>query len=545
MALKERIKEEKMKKDCKSVLRGNWKKRKHWRSSHMKRILSLIVCIVLIIGALAESNVFAAKGVNGYEGGISSGQSSSTTSMEYREVCYITGAPIIFTGTLTIKTSNRQGNVRTTYTYNLKNIDRNATLTRTIVYDTKKTEKENGQVIEETSLNTKPTETIRIDNTIYTLSSYEFTNSNIIDPQPAIDYYAGNFGSKKVYRVGTTQNGGTITVSTTGSYYGYDQYWSTAEVITLKHYIECERRSGDVVDRWGGEAQETISSTMTKLMTYEENEPHQISFEGGYVEMQKNSSILEYSCQLPEFDKDGISTDNMLTYRDTMQIETYPVYKRMPVPNISHLRGHWAEKDILALFSMEVLKGDAESYNPEAYMTRAEFTAAIVQAAREVPQVSSSTSSVTNIYGGSSKKKQEEVVSPFIDVSTDNKYFAAIYDAYKRGLISGNGDNTFAPDQFITVAQAITVFIRAIGLEGLAPNPTAVTTFKDNDEIPSYAKNAVYVAQDIGLIYGDERGYLKPNEYITNARAAALVNRFIDYMRTGIRSDYREHIINY
>jgi hypothetical protein len=87
----------------------------------------------------------------------------------------------------------------------------------------------------------------------------------------------------------------------------------------------------------------------------------------------------------------------------------------------------------------------------------------------------------------------------------------------------------------LTLAEAVTVFIRALGLETMAPKFGAVTTFRDNDDIPAYAKNAVRVAEQIGLVRGDEKGYLNPNSKLTNARAAALLNRFIDYMRDGIR----------
>jgi len=42
------------------------------------------------------------------------------------------------------------------------------------------------------------------------------------------------------------------------------------------------------------------------------------------------------------------------------------------------------------------------------------------------------------------------------------------------------------------------------------------------------------------------QSFTKPQkENITKARAAVLMNRFIDYMRDDIRQDYRENIINY
>ena len=68
---------------------------------------------------------------------------------------------------------------------------------------------------------------------------------------------------------------------------------------------------------------------------------------------------------------------------------------------------------------------------------------------------------------------------------------------------------------------------------------------KITSDIPKYARNSVYVAQKIGLIIGDERGYLKPMEYITKGRAAVIINKYINYMREDLKKDYRERIINY
>ena len=56
-----------------------------------------------------------------------------------------------------------------------------------------------------------------------------------------------------------------------------------------------------------------------------------------------------------------------------MAVETFPVQKRLPVPSLNHLRGHWAENDIKG-FSLGVFQGGEETFNPEQVITRAEFT---------------------------------------------------------------------------------------------------------------------------------------------------------------------------
>lgn len=506
----------------------------------MKQFISLLVCITFLLIPLG---VFARSGECGYEGGISSGGAPGKTEYEYQEMCFITGEPLIFKGTLKIKKSLKQDTISSTYTYSLKNADKAATLTRVLSYTTKLVDKGNGQVVEETVLSKQPSEVVRIGNASYVLRNYDFTRSSLVDKKPAINYYAGNTWGRKTYQTGTAATGGTVTVEATGKFYGYDQYWSTAETEIIDFTIESEQKRDGEIDVWIGTAKVSLSATMMKQLKYFENRPDQISFDGGYVETQYNDSILEYSCKLPEFDSKGVSTDIIKTTSDSLKLETFPETKRLPTPDIRHLNGHWAENEIRTLYSLEIFKDKSTLFNPQKYITRAEFVSAIVEAAKEVP-VDESLVKKTSRTSASKKKSKEVIASPFSDVPIDSIYFEPIDKALKRGIIAGNGDK-FLPNGTISLADAITIFINALGLQGMSPGTDPVTTFKDNDLIPRYAREAVYVAEKIGIINGDTMGYLRPEESLTKARVAALLNNFISYMRDGIKKDYRERIVNY
>jgi hypothetical protein len=491
---------------------------------------------------------YARQGDSGYEGGISSGEAPGKTSFDYKEVCFITGEPIVLSGTLTIKRSIKQD--RTTgkdietsnYTYRLDNLEKGATLTRFLSYNTIITKKDNGQTIEETSINTNNTEVVRLGNITYTLRNYDFTKSNITDSKPAVDYFAGNLWGRKTYQAGAGTNTGTVTVEMTGDFYGYNQFWGTTETRLLRYIIESESNNNGKIDKWGGTVDISLSSTTSKQIKYVENEPETISFEGGFVQNQYNSSVMQYISRLPEFDSQGVSTDRLMEMKGSLEIESFPVNTRLPVPDLIHIRGHWAENDIKALYSLEVLKEDAKTFNPQEIMKRAEFADAIVLAAKEVPKDSLTATAKTS---RTVNKKAEEIISPFLDVSTESKYFENINNAYKRGMISGRGEARFAPDDYLSTADAVTIIIRALGLEGLAPDGGIATTFRDNDDIPAYAHSSVYVAQRIGLVLGDENGYFKPQEHLTKARAAVIINKLINYMRNDLKKDYRERVINY
>jgi N-acetylmuramoyl-L-alanine amidase len=307
--------------------------------------------------------------------------------------------------------------------------------------------------------------------------------------------------------------------------------------------IESNQKTGDVFDEWGGTANISFSNSISRKIKYVDNEPEQISFRGGYIEMVNNNSILSYTAKLPEFDKDNVSTDNIIDYEDSAMIETFPSQRRLLVPDLSHIRGHWAEEDIKIMFSLEVFDMDEEVFNPSKYVTRGEFTKAFINAAKEVPDdpALAKTTRTTN----RNTETEEEQESIFPDVSKDNEFYESIESAYNREIIYGRYDGNFYPDDPITVAESVTIFIRTLGLENMAPNPTPVTIFKDHDEIPEYARPYIYVAYTIGLINGDTKGYLKPNDYISYSRFAAMLRRFIGYMNDGIKEDYRENIVNY
>lgn len=506
----------------------------------------LTILLLLLPCLLIPGTAFAREGICGYEGGISSGEVSGKTTYDYQEVSFISGEPVVFKGTLIIKKQQRQSKTTTTYIYSLKNAEKQATLSRTLVFSTTSTTMENGQITETVAFSKPATETVKIGGTTYTLKNpngYDFSRSNLIDPKPAVNYHAGSIWSRKVYQVGAAADGNTVTVECTGDFYGYDQYWGNAESLLLDYTISSEKNGKGGVDKWGGTATVSISSTSTEQLEYQKNKPDQISFSGSYVQSRMNSNILEYTCMLPEFDAKGVSTDNVITNKDSLKIETFPVQQRLPTVNSTSFRGHWAEDDIKIMFGLEVFKGSGLNFKPDQYMSRAEFANAMVQIAREVPADPALTTRTISTANRITSKKV--VVSPFNDVSIDNAYFTQIKSAYDRGLLSGKGYNLFDPNDYISKADAMVAIIRALGFESLAPAPAAVTGFRDNDLIPAHARNAAYIAKKIGLLQSDSKGNMNPTKKLTRAEGAALFKSLITYLQDGIKKDYRERLVNY
>jgi len=499
----------------------------------MKKNIFTLFSVVSAAVLLIQTPAFAAAGDGGFDGGISSWDSDGKTAMKYKEVCFITGEPIIFEGDLKVTTTGRTDTVNAKYEYSLKNVKNSSdTLKRTMTLTTKKTKESNNQTTEATTI-TKPSETIKIGGTTYSLKNYEFSKSAVLDDKPAVDYYSGKLSTQKLYQVGSDA-ANTITVETIGDIYGYQQYWGIAEAQKLSQTITAEQVvNGEISTIGVGTANVNISSGMEKSLKYSENEPQIISFQGGFIQSEQNESVLEYTARLTD------TTDYINDYSGTLRIDNAPTLKSLMAPSIYQINGHWAEQYIKELFSLKIFDEDINTFNTEDYITKVEFIADMVNAVNNVGTATQTTTTRTTT------SKKTVIISPFTDLDVNSKYFTRINEALKMGLINGKGDGTLGVNDYLVMADTLTIFINALGLESIASGENPITNFNDNDEIPQYARRSAYVAQKIGLIKGDDRGYLNPNSYITKAQAATLISRFLEYLRQDIRKDYRDRIVGY
>ncbi len=505
------------------------------------KILTFIVSAAIVMTPI---NAVAVEGSMGYEGGISVEDTIKKGEYIYSEMLFITGVPIKLTGDLTIKKTDKNDVVTSTYTYKLENKEKNITLNRVVIYVTTREVKPNGQVTETTKLSRVPTEVINISGTTYRLNSASYTQSMITDPKAAIKYHTGEFSEKKVYSIGTgTANSDTVTVTISGRTYAYDQYWSSAETQKLNIMVEFDKTSGESQSKWGGSAEVIVSSATRRQIDYAENEPYQISFEGGYVQKSWKESTLDYIARFPEFDKNGLPTDYVKTYSETGSLSTPIELTRLMVPNIKHLNGFWAEEPISILFGLEIIPGTGETYKTGKYLTRREFVAMLINAINEIP-VDPDVRTTTSTARKTSSKKAPEI-SPFKDIGPGDLYYDEIKTAYQKGITNGNGNGKFGPNEYITKAEAIKMIVSALGLENLAPYPSTPTPFTDNDIIPAYARNAVTVANTLGIIEPDQRGAFNPNNRLTNEDTAVLIYDLINYMGDEIIKDYRDRIMEF
>ena len=132
-----------------------------------------------------------------------------------------------------------------------------------------------------------------------------------------------------------------------------------------------------------------------------------------------------------------------------------------------------------------------------------------------------------------------------MDVRVDHPYYQEIKAVSQAGVIKGTRPGSFDPGGVLTRAQAITALIRALGFEGLAPFNPSPTPFRDDQEIPYWARDAIYVAAEMGLVSGDAFGRVLPGETMSRAEAAVFLQRFINYMQREMKSEYRDRLLHF
>ncbi|MCL1924798.1 MAG: S-layer homology domain-containing protein, partial [Defluviitaleaceae bacterium] len=348
------------------------------------------------------------------------------------------------------------------------------------------------------------------------LDRSEFIISIIEDHNPGIIFYRGNISKRAVFEGPT----GDYIKEVNGVIYGFSSPYSNTETQRLDTWV--------LAPNWQMSYQVRPSVSVTTSLLYNPTTPTPISFSGNYMHFMQNNSILAYDIFIPAAPFHNVDRSG------SASIETRQTFEQLIAPDLSHLRGHFAERDISRLFAQQILTGQTTHFVPSQVMTRGEFISALVHALRiEVPTIQP-----LNAFNRTTR-----IVFP--DITRERPEYPIIMAAYRAGIAHGRNDGNFHIDTAISREEVVAVLIRALGLENVSPNPTPVTVFTDSASISPWARREIAAAAELGIISGDTNGNFHPQRRITKAEASALINRFIDYMREDLVHDYSERMVNF
>lgn len=164
---------------------------------------------------------------------------------------------------------------------------------------------------------------------------------------------------------------------------------------------------------------------------------------------------------------------------------------------------HWCNKPISVLFEKGIINGvDNSHFAPESKVTRAEFAKMVVYALFKDSKTS---------YGAG-----------FDDVSQSDWYYDSVHTAAGIGIINGNGNGMFCPEDKVSRQDAAVIICRALEKKGVVMN-NGGSAFSDNEKIADYARNAASMLKNAGVLNGMSDGSFAPLDVLTRAQAAKLL----------------------
>ncbi|WP_282940457.1 cadherin-like beta sandwich domain-containing protein [Paenibacillus sp. RC67] len=183
--------------------------------------------------------------------------------------------------------------------------------------------------------------------------------------------------------------------------------------------------------------------------------------------------------------------------------------------DFNDVKSHWAHMTVNNVAARLILAGSGNNvFSPDRNITRSEF--AIM--------------SVT----GMGLIGQEAAQNAFHDVTSTAWYRTGVSVASEFGIVEGYEDGMFRGEQQITREQGIAMVARAYNLikpQSAAMSQTeiasALSVYGDAADLSDWAREIVARMIRAGIVEGSAGQLLKPQDNITRAEAAALIERML------------------
>lgn len=181
-----------------------------------------------------------------------------------------------------------------------------------------------------------------------------------------------------------------------------------------------------------------------------------------------------------------------------------PDYNLYNEINFNDILGHYAENHINKLYDFGLINGydNTKLFKPDNYITRAEYVTIISKI-------------ITNFLKINVKEKNN---FNLLDVASHWAFYN-IKKCYDCGIINGDDNNNFRPNDYITRADASIIAQNLLSYVGL-PFKLGVGF---NDIQGHYAEKHIISLKQYGIINGIENNNFYPNENITRGQAAIIL----------------------
>lgn len=472
--------------------------------------LTILLAVAFFLAMLIPPATSSAQSID-LTGGIKN-------EYEYEEYFFLTGTPIKFTGTsknVTVTSKESKGKLTETYKFTLSGPN-GEKLTRNFTYTYDVTNYDQVGQSSATGSVSKFTEKITVGTRTFTLSDYQLSKSTITDKRPASDYYSGEAIARKTYTETSGRGRDAVTksiiVDVNSRNEGYENFWGATETQITDFEIEFE-------DGTIGTVKNKVSTAKSRTLEYNQSDASLSSFNGNYKTISSADSLSEYEYDLPK--SSGTVASN---------IDYMPKLEMLKIPKFRDLSTNWARVNIEKLYSLGILDDQSNFFSPSTPAQRYDFAIAIGKAID------------LRVLEDQNSRKKTTQPAIFKDVKRTTKDYNYLVAAVNKGVIKGVTPTTFAPEGFLTRQEAATILVRALGLEGKAPDPGYKTEYKDDRKISDYARDSIYVVTQLGLMAGSN-GNFNPKNTLTRAESAAIIERYLRYLETDLKENYRDNIL--
>jgi hypothetical protein len=188
----------------------------------------------------------------------------------------------------------------------------------------------------------------------------------------------------------------------------------------------------------------------------------------------------------------------------------YGVGYKTPTPIFTDVDEHWAKDDIAFAASRELISNaDAETFSPDAPITRKEFLVALGKL------------SGTDV--------REYTTSGFADVPDDDPAMPYIAWTAENGVAWGMDGGRFEPDKAITREEAAVILERySEAIQYTLPRSREATDFADTRTLGAATRDIVTRVQQAGLLRSEGKDHFDPKGPTTRAEASAILRRFVE-----------------
>jgi len=179
------------------------------------------------------------------------------------------------------------------------------------------------------------------------------------------------------------------------------------------------------------------------------------------------------------------------------------------VKSFGDVSNHWAAYSIFFVAARAIFVGDDQGdFSPDTALTRAMLVQVIAN------------------FDGADLTGYTSC--SFDDVPDGQWYTAAIQWAAYNGIISGVGNNLFAPDDSVTREQMAVIILNYLNLRNIRP-PTnqPYEQYADEKLFSPWAENAIKILQMAKIMKGKTDNLFDPQAVVTRGECAAIFERII------------------